>query len=132
MINGVFTIDGLDLRIQVIDLERSFAVTDSDNSGRVQSRRMYRDIIGTFYNYTLTVDPDKSNRADYDMFYDIISAPVESHTMSFPYGQKTLEFEAYVTNGKDKLKKEKSKDGIDINKWGGLSIDFIAMEPQRT
>ena len=93
---------------------------------------MYRDIIGTFYNYTLTVDPDKSNRADYDTFYDIISAPVESHTMSFPYGQKTLEFEAYVTNGKDKLKKEKNKDGIDINKWGGLSIDFIAMEPQRT
>ena len=45
MINGVFTIDGLDLRIQVTDLERSFAVTDSDNSGRVQSRRMYRDIL---------------------------------------------------------------------------------------
>ena len=132
MINGVFTIDGLDLRIQVTDLERSFAVTDSDNSGRVQSRRMYRDIIGTFYNYTLTIDPDKSNRADYDTFYDIISAPVESHTMSFPYGQETLEFEAYVTNGKDKLKKEKDKDGNDIIKWSGLSIDFIAMEPQRT
>ena len=52
--------------------------------------------------------------------------------MSFPYGQETLEFEAYVTNGKDKLKKEKDKDGNDINKWSGLSIDFIAMGPQRT
>ena len=50
MDNTVFTIDGLNLRLWVTELKRSFAVTDTENSGRVQSYRMHRDIIGTFYN----------------------------------------------------------------------------------
>lgn len=128
--NGVFTIDGVSLRLWVTSLKRKFEVLDTQNSGRVQSFRMYRDIGGTFYNYTLEIDPDKSNRADYDTFYEIVSSPVESHIMVFPYAQKTLEFEAYVTNGEDNLK-IREEGGKQVNKWGGLSLNFIAMEPQR-
>ena len=129
--NGVFTIDGLNLRLWVTGLKRKFSVTDSPNSGRVQSQEMYRDITGTFYNYTMTIEPDRSNRADYDQFFEIVSAPVESHIMVFPYGQETLEFKAYVTGGEDNLKMEKDSDGNTINKWSGLSLDFVAMAPQR-
>ena len=128
--NGVFEIDGLNLRLQVKELKRSFAVTDTENSGRTQSYEMHRDIAGTFYNYALSIDVDKSNRADYDTFYDIISSPTESHTVVFPYGQETLEFLAYVTNGEDGLKILKTEDG-QINKWTGLTVNFIAMKPQR-
>lgn len=128
--NGVFTIDGVDLRLWVTSLKRKFEVLDTQNSGRVQSFRMYRDIGGTFYNYTMEIMPDKSNRADYDTFYQIVSSPVESHMMTFPYGQETLTFEAYVTNGEDNLKIRK-EGGKQVNKWDGLSLNFIAMEPQR-
>uniref|UniRef100_A0AAU8B0M2 Uncharacterized protein n=1 Tax=Dulem virus 35 TaxID=3145753 RepID=A0AAU8B0M2_9CAUD len=128
--NGVFTIDGMTLRLWVTSLKRSFQVLDTENSGRLQSYLMHRDIAGTFYNYTLEIDPDKSNRADYDQFYEIVSAPVESHSMVFPYGQETLEFEAYVTNGEDELRMEETEDGH-INKWSGLSLNFVAMEPYR-
>lgn len=123
--NGVFVIDGVDLRLWVSELTRSFAVTDSENSGRLQNHKMHRDIIGTFYNYTLKIDPDKSSRTDYDVFYEIITAPVESHKLIFPYGQSMLEFEAYVTSGSDNLKIG------DENEWSGLSINFTAIEPQR-
>lgn len=128
--NGVFTIDGVDLRLFVINLKRKFEVLDTQNSGRVQSLRMYRDIGGTFYNYTLEIDPEKSNRADYDTFYEIVSSPVESHIMTFPYAQDTLTFEAYVTNGEDNLK-IREENGKQVNKWDGMSLNFIAMEPQR-
>lgn len=128
--NGVFTIDGVSLRLWVTGLRRKFEVMDTQNSGRLQSYRMYRDIAGTFYNYTIEIDPDKSKRADYDTFYEIISSPVESHTMVFPYAQETLEFEAYVTNGEDNLK-IRQEGGKQINKWNGLSLNFIAMEPKR-
>lgn len=128
--NGVFIIDGLSLRLWVTSLKRKFEVLDTQNSGRVQSLRMYRDIGGTFYNYTLEIDPDKSNRADYDTFYEIVSAPIESHVLIFPYAQETLEFEAYVTNGEDNLK-IREEGGKQVNKWSGLSLNFIAMEPQR-
>lgn len=129
--NGIFSIDGLNLRLWVTSLKRKFAVTDSENSGRVQSAEMYRDVIGTFYNYTVTVEPDKSNRADYDTFYEMISAPTPSHSLIFPYGQDTLEFKAYVTSGEDNLKKTRDAYGNELNIWSGLSVDFVAMAPQR-
>ena len=128
--NGVFTIDGVDLRVMVTGLKRSFAVTDSEHSGRLQNYEMFRDVIGTFYNYTLTVEPDPDYRADYDTFYDIISAPTSFHDMVFPYGQTTISFKAYVTSGDDDYK-AMIQESAQINKYSGLSIQFVAKSPQR-
>jgi hypothetical protein len=125
----VFLLDGKAYAVEVEELERSFAVTDTDQSGRTTDYSMHRDIIGTFYNYTMKVFPVASNLAAYDDFYDAISNPnYESHEMTFPYGQETLTFKAYVSQGKDKLKKRGGR-----NLWGmdGLSLTFTAMEPQR-
>lgn len=128
--NGVFTIDGVDLRVWVTGVKRGFAVTDSEISGRLKNSDMFRDIIGTFYNYTLNVEPDPDYRADYDTFYDIVSAPTPFHDMVFPYGQGTIAFKAYVTSGEDDFKGEK-KGETRINKYSGLSVQFIAKSPQR-
>lgn len=122
----IFSIDGVELRVNVLKLERGFAVTDTKNSGRLQNYMMSRDVAGTFYNYTLEIEPNMTYREDYDMFYEIISAPVASHRMVFPYNQKTMEFSAYITQGKDTLKRIGGK-----NLWSGLSVNFVAMEPQR-
>lgn len=129
--NEVFTIDGVDLRLVVTELKRSFSVADTENSGRTQSYKMHRDIIGTFYNYKMSIDSSRSNPADYDTFYQIISSPTESHRMVFPYNQETLEFEAYVTSGEDRLKINKNAPEGQKNRWTGLSVEFTAMEPQR-
>lgn len=126
----VFLLDGKEYQVHVEELERSFAVTDTDQSGRMMDYSMFRDIIGTFYNYTIKVYPDINNLDSYDDFYNAISDPsVESHKMTFPYNQETLVFEAYVTQGKDKLIRRCGR-----NIWGlkdGLSLTFTAMEPQR-
>lgn len=129
--DSVFTIDGVDLRLMVTGVKRSFAVTDSEHSGRVKSNEMFRDVIGTFYNYTLTAEPDPSYREDYDTFYDIISSPTPFHAMTFPFGQGTLSFTAYVTSGDDNLTLEKDDDGKTIVTYSGLSVQFIAKSPQR-
>lgn len=130
MEKGIVTIDGVDLRVWVTGIKRSFAVTDSEHSGRLQNYEMYRDVIGTFYNYTLTVEPDTAHRDDYDTFYHIITAPTGFHTVVFPYGQETLEFKAYVTSGDDDVKIDNNR-GMEVNRWSGLSIQFVAQEPQR-
>lgn len=126
MRENIFSIDGVELRVNVMKLERGFSVTDTENSGRTQDFSMHRDVAGTFYNYTLEIEPEAAYRADYDTFYSIVSAPVESHRMVLPYNQETLEFKAYVTQGKDSLKRISGK-----NLWSGLSVYFVAMEPQR-
>lgn len=123
---AVFTMDGIDYNMKVIKLKRSFEVADSDSTGRTKDWVMHRDVVGTFYNYTLTFADRDYDIEDYAKFYQAISSPVESHSVTFPYNNETLSFQAYMTKGDDALTMINGK-----NIWGGLSIKFIAMEPQR-
>lgn len=125
---NVITVDGVAYpHVHVMSLKRSFSVLDGPNAGRVMTYEMIRDVGGTFYNYTLEFDPELSSATEYDTLYEVLSAPVESHSIVVPYGQSTLTFQAYVTSGEDTLA---WKDGS-VNHWDGLSINFIAMAPQR-
>lgn len=113
--------------LHVSTLKRSFSVLDGPNAGRVMSYDMVRDVGGTFYNYSLTFDPDLSAPAEYDAFYEAISAPVDYHMLEVPYAQGTMTFKAYVSNGEDEL--TGMFDGL--NAWDNLSVNFVAMSPQR-
>lgn len=124
----VFTIDGAAYsKIHVVSLKRSFSVLDGENAGRTMDGAMRRDIIGTYYNYSLEIDPCDSDPAEYDALWETISSPADSHTVSFPYGRSVLTFEAYVSNGEDELW-DICRGG---NRWNNLTVNFIAMDPQR-
>lgn len=126
---SVLSLDGKAYpNLHVVSLKRLFAVLDGDNAGRVMTGAMTRDIIGTYYNYSMEIDPVSSDLAEYDEFYEAISAPVDSHVLTVPYAQGTATFDAYVANGEDELV---SKHGS-RNEWQNLSINFVAMKPKRT
>ena len=128
MITIPITLDGIEYpNIHVTALTRSFQVLDGQNAGRLMTGGMERDIIGTYYNYACEIDADDATPGEYDAFYEVISSPEDSHTLTVPYGQVLYTFEAYVTNGQDAL------GGMfpTFNRWGGLSFNFIAMEPAR-
>lgn len=126
---SVLSLDGKAYpNLHVVSLKRSFSVLDGDNAGRVMTGAMTRDIIGTYYNYSMGIDPVSSDLAEYDEFYEAISAPVDSHVLTVPYAQGTATFDAYVANGEDELV---SKHGS-RNEWQNLSINFVAMKPKRT
>lgn len=113
--------------MNVTSLKRSFSVLDGPNAGRTMDGGMQRDIIGTYYNYSLEIASDFSSPEEYDALYEVLSSPENSHTLVFPYAQELLTFQAYVANGEDEL--FHIYDGL--NKWDGLSVNFIAMKPQR-
>lgn len=125
----MFKVDGIEFAKAVVDKpERSFQIMDGENAGRqIITYKMERDIIGTFYNYTMNIDSRFMTPEEYDELYDLLSAPVPSHIIEIPYGQTIWVYEAYVTSGKDKL----SKIENGRNFWEGLTINFVAMEPQR-
>lgn len=125
----IFTVDGVEYDVDVMKLSRKAKVTDTDNSGRTLDGVMHRDIIGTYYNYTLEVQAKYGKHQDYDRLYDVVSAPKDSHDFVIPYGQETLSFKAYVTTAEDSMIRRN-----DVNLWGyedTLKLDFVAMEPQR-
>lgn len=123
----VVTIDGKAYRVQVASLTRKSAVTDGSNAGRVNSGRMERDIIGTYYNYDISFGTSLLSPADYDALYEILTAPVDYHTITVPYGQGMKTFQAYVTGATDTLRRMTDR----YKHWGDLTISFIAMEPMR-
>lgn len=124
---NVLTIDNTTFpHIHFTSIKRNFEVLDGENAGRLMSGEMERDIIGTYYNFSVEVEADDNYPAEYDSFYQMISAPQPSHEITVPYGQTTLTFNAYVTQGADELLYM-----VNGNRWGGMSFNFIAMEPQR-
>lgn len=129
MADFVFSVDGVQYsKIHVLSLKRSFSVLDGENAGRTMDGAMQRDIIGTYYNYSLEIDPNESDPDEYDFLWETLSAPENDHDVSFPYGRRgMLSFRAYVSNGEDEL-----WDIInDENRWKTLTLNFVAMDPQR-
>lgn len=124
----VFQMDGIPYHVSVTALTRKFSVMDTDKSGRTQDGAMYRDVIGTFYNYTMTIVERDGDAASLEAFWEAISSPQTSHVCEFPYGQKTLTQRMYVTSGEQALRRMDP----DRNHWGEVTVNFIAMAPEVT
>ena len=126
----VFKVDGVSYNVIVPEggLKRQGRVLDGESVGRMLSGRMMRDIVGTYYNYAMQLDTRNLDVAQYDALYQVLSAPVDYHTVILPYGQSTLTFQAYVTNLDDEL--VLIQEGRNL--WGNLSFTFVAMQPERT
>ena len=128
--NPAFKIDGVAYNVTIPDggLKRSAKILDGDNAERAKSGRMIRDIIGTYYNYNVQLDTKNLDVSSYDRLFEVLTAPVDSHTVVIPYGQGMLTFEAYVSGADDVIKLIQEERTL----WGDLSFSFIAMGPQRT
>ncbi len=121
-----FVMDGVEYDVSVMELTRKFSVLDSPNSTRTQDGGMYRDPIGTYYNYTLSVQRRGSDHTAFDRLWEALSAPVVSHVCTFPYNQHVLTQRMYVTSGEQKI----SQIYEDCTAWDRMTINFIAMEPK--
>lgn len=122
-------LDGVtyNLRVTYETLRRSFRIEDGDNAGNMLSGYYQRDVIGTYYDYEMTVEADPNDPATYDRFYEAISAPVNSHEITLPYGQGTITYNAMVTEGEDYYRG--SVGGK--KRWGMLRVLFTAIEVKR-
>lgn len=125
---AAFLLDGVAYNVWVKKLTRKFSVLDTGKSGRTQNGSMYRDVIGTYYNYTMVVEGKNGSREDLDAFWEAVSQPEKSHLCVFPYNQTTMTQQMYVTSGEQDLvcRTEKGTD------WGELTLNFVAMVPKVT
>lgn len=123
-----FTLDGVVYDVFVVDLTRTAKIADGRNKATALSGRKRRDVMGTYYSYTMTIVQNRSDPVQYDKLYEIITAPQnEPHTVVFPYGQKTLEFTAYIDTTKDKMTAQTAQETL----WGSLAVTFEPEKPQR-
>ena len=115
------------VRVKIGTLEQSFHIDDGDNAGIALSGDDIRDIIGTYYDYVMEVEPEPDARDDYDRFFWAISAPVDSHTITVPDRQGTMTYKAKVVSGRHRKKYRVA--GMTL--WTGLQVEFRATQPYR-
>lgn len=124
---SVVTIDSQTFAVGVSKISRSAEIPDGPNSGTAKDYSWIRDVVGTLYSYTLTFDVANGlSPAAYDTLYYLLSAPVEFHTLTVPFGQSTITFSAGITKVTDNV--ILMDEG---NIWGNLSITFKPQSPQR-
>lgn len=120
-----FLLDGRAYNVFVTSLIRKFAVLDTDGSGRTQDGEMHRDIIGTYYNYSMTVQARAGDMDALDALWEAVSQPAVSHVCVFPYGQRTLTQRMHVTSGEQAVRQLTAEKTF----WDSIKLSFVAMSP---
>lgn len=126
-------IDGISYDVRVIyeSLQRTFKLVEGRHAGTSLRYKKIRDLQGVAYEYQFEVEPNPNNISGpygYDAFYEVISAPVDSHEIEIIYGQTRKSFDAYIESGTDKFKGKLNG----TNKFGALTVKFISIGPVRT
>ena len=127
--NFTIKIDGVSYRVRgkAGTLEESFRVEEGINSGTLLNGEHLRDVVGTYYDHRISIEPDPRYYQDYINLYEAISAPVESHLVEMPHEDSTIRYEAMITGGSHVI-----RDAINGRKrYEGLEIEFRAKKPQR-
>lgn len=123
------TMDGKTYRVRIVypSVEESATLKDGPNAGEMLSGRRERDLVGTYYDHSLAVEPDPRYPMDYDQFFEDITAPVPSHLITMPHGQGTVTYEAMVYSARHVA------NGViaGIRRWKGLQVSFQGIRPAR-
>lgn len=116
-------IDDKTYEVPIVELQRKGDILDL-TANRTEDGVLHRDVIGTYYNYTLTIgvinNPDL-----YNELWDVLTAPVASHWIELPHDH--VRFEGYFGSCKDNIMLVTS-DGF---KAKGLSFNLVATRAAR-
>lgn len=125
---GIY-IDGDYFDIPIESLKRSADFLDK-YANRVESGELERDLIGVYYNYTLTAGKSSEiGEAEYNRFFDKCTEPKEFHLISVPAsGGGYYNFTAYISSVSDEVE----KIGKDYIRYKSFTCKFTAKAPART
>lgn len=121
------SVDGTYFDIPMVSLKRSADFLDKA-AERTEDGEAYRELIGVFYNFTLTVgSSDHFGDTDYDAFWDKMTEPVEFHEISLPTNGGSYRFTAYISSVSDEYQKILTNDVV----FKGFTCRFTAKRPAR-
>lgn len=126
-------IGGRSYDVIVTAIEESFTILYTENTGRTLGigAPMTLDPLGTFFSHTVTFKRSKENVNEFDRLYEYLSTPrYDGIPIEIVHGQTTIQYEAYVSQGKRTLQRiaEKVKRVL----WGEFQVNFIPMKAQVT
>lgn len=124
LVSRYIEIDGTTYAVPIVSLKRRADILDK-YAYRSEDGVLHREVIGTYHNFTLQIGT--IDDADlYETLFDVLSAPVEYHTVSLPHD--SVSFKGYFSSVQDEVHRL-TEDGAT---YRGLSCNLTAMKPRRT
>ena len=124
-------IDGTTYNVGIADLQRKGDILDL-TANRTEDGVLHRDVIGTYYNYSLTIVCH--DQEEYEKLWWVLTAPKASHQIQLPYQPEP--FEGYFGSVKDTIVDVDSTNAS-YQSYGakyrakGLSCNLIATRASR-
>lgn len=109
------------------DISRKARIVSSDVSGMLMNNTEYNDALATYYDYTIKIAVPITDMTDYAAFFEQVTAPVPSHTFTFPYNQGTKNIVAKVESVSDRYFRE--VNGVQI--WRSVQLNIHALKPSK-
>lgn len=121
--------DGVDYRVGIVygSMEEAAELVDGPNAGVMLSGFEDRDLTGTYYGHSMSVEPDPRYPQDYDALYDALAAPVNSHSVTMPHGQSTVTYDAKVSS----VRRRSGSVMGGVRRWHGIEVSFRSIRPVR-
>lgn len=120
-------VDGIFFDIPMVSLKRSADFLDK-YAERNEEGDLLRELIGVYYNYTLTVGTSTDfGDTDYDAFWDKMTEPVEFHEISVPTLNGYYTFTGYISSVSDEYKKILDNEAT----FTGFTCKLTAKSPAR-
>lgn len=120
-------IDDVYFDVPMVSLKRNADFLDK-YAERNEEGELLRELIGVYYNYTLTVGTSSDfGETDYDEFWDKMTEPVEFHDISIPTKTGYYTFRGYISSVSDEYKKILNNEA----EFTGFTCRFIAKSPAR-
>lgn len=110
------------------DISRKARIVSSDVSGMLMNNTEYNDALATYYDYTIKLAiPIDDMKNTYTAFFEAVTAPVPSHTFTFPYNQGTKDIVAKVESISDRYFRE--VNGVQV--WRSVQLNIHALRPSK-
>lgn len=123
IVNRKIIIDDVEYDVAITSLKRKADILDK-SAYRSEDGELHREVIGTYYNYTLAIGV-YNNDALYNRLFEVLSEPVAYHKVILPHDN--VEFNGYFSSIQDEVVRL-TTDGA---KFKGLTCNLIAKSPRK-
>lgn len=123
---SIFKINGRAYNVGAVSIIRKPSI-DRIDLGKTMDGKKHNYPNGTYFDYEISINTRGMDLAEYDALFEAITNPVEYQTVTMPYGQTEITFDAVVKSGSDKLIANSEK----YKKWGNLKFTVEAIKPQK-
>ena len=124
MYEPLFTIDGQSFDVDVVSLQREFSLAEAHPAAMTLDGSFHRELTGSYCNYQLTVRTRRDPR-ELERFWEAVSAPKETITCTFPYGDGVLTQQMFVQSGTQAL-----TGAVGTNRWDSITLRFVGAKPR--